>query len=144
MAKMEIDEAIIRKLAGLLEETGLTELEYEIDKQRIRVSRAAGALHAFAAPVMPAALTPAAPAVEAAPVNALVSPMVGTCYLAAEPGGVPYVSVGSKVAKGQTVVIIEAMKVMNPIPAPEAGTVTQILVADGTPVEYGQPLLVIA
>ena len=148
MPKLEIDEALVRKLAVLLEETGLTELEFEAGQQRIRVTRG-GSVGAVvnSAPVAlsqtaaPAPATAAAP--ESAPQNAIVSPMVGTAYLAPEPGAANFVSVGSRVAKGDTLLIIEAMKVMNPLPAPRAGTVSQVLVSDGMPVEFGQPLLVI-
>ncbi len=143
MAKLEVDEALVRKLAQLLTETGLTEIEYETGEQRIRVNR-----HAAAAPAAAAAPTaPAAAAVSAAsegpPAGAVTSPMVGTCYLSSEPGGAPFVKVGDRVSKGQTILIIEAMKVMNPIPAPTAGTVREIAVEDGRPVEYGETLLVI-
>ena len=148
MPKLEIDEALVRKLALLLEETGLTELEFEAGQQRIRVTRG-GVMNAVAMPAPAphaaapavAATAPAAP--ESPPQNAVLSPMVGTAYVASEPGAAPLVSVGSKVAKGDTLLIIEAMKVMNPLPAPRAGTVTQVFVSDGMPVEFGQPLLVI-
>ena len=150
MPKLEIDEALVRKLAVLLEETGLTELEFEAGQQRIRVTRGgtlAAMVNSTPAPMaaQPAAATApvAASAAESPPQNAVVSPMVGTAYLAPEPGAAPFVSVGTKVAKGDTMLIIEAMKVMNPLPAPRAGTVSQILVSDGMPVEFGQPLLVI-
>jgi acetyl-CoA carboxylase biotin carboxyl carrier protein len=149
MPKLEIDEALVRKLAVLLEETGLTELEFEAGQQRIRVTRGGSvgaavnstpvALSAQAA--IPAAAVAAAP--ESPPQNAVVSPMVGTAYLAPEPGAAPFVSLGTKVAKGDTLLIIEAMKVMNPLPAPRAGTISQVLVSDGMPVEFGQALLVI-
>lgn len=152
MPKLEIDEALVRKLAVLLEETGLTELEFEAGQQRIRVTRGGSvgavvnsapvALSAQAA--IPSAPAAAAPASESPPQNAVVSPMVGTAYLAPEPGAAPFVAVGARVAKGDTLLIIEAMKVMNPIPAPHAGTVTQILVQDGQPVEFGEPMMVIA
>jgi acetyl-CoA carboxylase biotin carboxyl carrier protein len=149
MPKLEIDEALVRKLAVLLEETGLTELEFEAGQQRIRVTRG-GAIGAMmnSTPVALSAQPAAAPAAaagspESPPQNAVVSPMVGTAYLAPEPGVAPFVSIGSKVAKGDTLLIIEAMKVMNPLPAPRAGTVSQVLVSDGMPVEFGQPLLVI-
>jgi acetyl-CoA carboxylase biotin carboxyl carrier protein len=149
MPKLEIDEALVRKLAVLLEETGLTELEFEAGQQRIRVTRGApvgavvnSAPVALSAPAAtPAAAAAAAP--ESPPQNAVVSPMVGTAYLAPEPGAAPFISVGTKVAKGDTLLIIEAMKVMNPLPAPRAGTVSQVLVSDGMPVEFGQALLVI-
>ena len=141
----------MRKLAVLLEETGLTELEFEAGQQRIRVTRGGSvgavvnsapvALSAQAA--IPSAPAAAAPASESPPQNAVVSPMVGTAYLAPEPGAAPFVAVGARVAKGDTLLIIEAMKVMNPLPAPRAGTVSQVFVSDGMPVEFGQALLVI-
>ncbi|HSD34312.1 MAG TPA: acetyl-CoA carboxylase biotin carboxyl carrier protein [Alphaproteobacteria bacterium] len=149
MPKLEIDEALVRKLAVLLEETGLTELEFEAGQQRIRVTRggavsaANNAAPALAVPTAPAAQAPAAASPETPPQNAILSPMVGTAYVAPEPGAASFVSVGSKVAKGDTLLIIEAMKVMNPLHAARAGTVTQIFVSDGMPVEFGQPLLVI-
>ncbi|HET6222635.1 MAG TPA: acetyl-CoA carboxylase biotin carboxyl carrier protein [Dongiaceae bacterium] len=149
MAKFDVDEDLVRKLAALLEETGLTEIEYETGTQRIRVTRG-GAVMATVAAAAPAAAVPAAAktsaasAAEGPPPGAVTSPMVGTAYAAAEPGGDPFVKVGDRVAKGQTLLIIEAMKVMNTIPAPHAGTVTDILFADGRPVEYGEVLMVVA
>jgi acetyl-CoA carboxylase biotin carboxyl carrier protein len=157
------DVAFIQALAELLRENDLTEIavtrEYgENDRLDVRVSRqpaaviaAPAALAAPApAPALPAA-APAAPPAEAEPViddpsrhpGAVTSPMVGTVYLQAEPGAPPFVSVGSQVREGQTLLIIEAMKTMNQIPAPRAGTVRRILVADGTAVEYGAPLMII-
>ncbi|HET6158286.1 MAG TPA: acetyl-CoA carboxylase biotin carboxyl carrier protein [Dongiaceae bacterium] len=148
MTKFDIDEALIRKLAKLLKETGLTEIEYETDDARIRVnSGATGTVVAAAAPaVIPAAaaLTPAPTAADGPAAGSVSSPMVGTAYLSPEPNAASFVKVGDRVAKGQTILIIEAMKVMNPIPAPHAGTITQILVQDGQPVEFGEPLMVIA
>jgi acetyl-CoA carboxylase biotin carboxyl carrier protein len=149
MSKFDIDEALIRKLAKLLKETGLTEIEFETDDARIRVNAGASGTVIGAAPAMaaPAAVTAAAvPAASAdAPAAGSVSsPMVGTAYLSPEPNAAAFVKVGDRVAKGQTILIIEAMKVMNPIPAPHAGTVTQILVQDGQPVEFGEPLMVVA
>jgi acetyl-CoA carboxylase biotin carboxyl carrier protein len=147
MPKFDIDEVLLRKLAALLTETGLTEIEYESAGHRIRVNRGGG--HAvIAAPASTgpglAAAAAGAPAIPAGPpAGAVVSPMVGTVYLAPEPGGAAFVKAGDRVKKGQTLLIIEAMKVMNPIPAPETGTVEAILVNDGQPVEYGEPLLVI-
>lgn len=148
MSKFDIDEALIRKLATLLKETGLTEIEYDTDDARIRVSAAGAAV--AAAPVAATAAVPAA-ALAPAPVGAdapaagsVSSPMVGTAYLSPEPNAAAFAKVGDRVAKGQTILVIEAMKVMNPIPAPHAGTVTQILVQDGQPVEFGEPLMVIA
>ncbi len=145
MAKFDDDEALIRKLAELLQDTGLTEIEYESGAQRIRVNRESpmvmAAAPAQAAP--PAAAPTAAPGSDQPPAGAVTSPMVGTAYTAAEPGAAAYVKVGDRVAKGQTLLIIEAMKVMNPIAAPHGGTVTEIYVQDGRPVEYGEVLMVI-
>jgi acetyl-CoA carboxylase biotin carboxyl carrier protein len=152
MPKLEIDEALVRKLALLLEETGLTELEFEAGQQRIRVTRGTSVLttslvNSTPAPVQASAVSAPASASsaipEAPPHNAVLSPMVGTAYVAPEPGSPPFVSVGGKVAKGDTLLIIEAMKVMNPLHAQRAGTVVQIFVTDGMPVEFGQPLMVI-
>jgi acetyl-CoA carboxylase biotin carboxyl carrier protein len=146
MSKFDIDEALIRKLAKLLKETGLTEIEFETDDARIRVSAGSSGPVIAAAPVAAApaaALTPA-PASDAPAAGSVSSPMVGTAYLSPEPNAAAFVKVGDRVAKGQTILIIEAMKVMNPIPAPHAGTVTQILVQDGQPVEFGEPLMVVA
>lgn len=148
MTKFDIDEALIRKLAKLLKETGLTEIEFETDDARIRVNAGAtGAMIAApaAAPLAaPAALTTTPASADAPAAGSVSSPMVGTAYLSPEPSAAAFVKVGDRVAKGQTILIIEAMKVMNPIPAPHAGTVTQILVQDGQPVEFGEPLMVIA
>jgi acetyl-CoA carboxylase biotin carboxyl carrier protein len=145
MPRLEIDEALLRRLAQLLQETGLTEIEYESEGQRVRVNRSAvqsiGAAPAGSATPSPAAGGAGAPAT--VPAGAVTSPMVGTAYLASEPGGAAFVKVGDRVKQGQTLLIIEAMKVMNPIPAPEAGTVEEILINDGQPVEYGEPLLVL-
>lgn len=150
MPKLEIDEALVRKLAVLLEETGLTELEFEAGQQRIRVTRGgtlAAMVNSTPSPMaaQPAAATApvAASAAESPPQNAVVSPMVGTAYLAPEPGAAPFVSAGSKVAKGDTLLIIEAMKVMNPIKAPKAGMIAQVLVGDAQPVEFGEVLMTI-
>jgi acetyl-CoA carboxylase biotin carboxyl carrier protein len=145
MSKFDIDEALIRKLGSLLKETGLTELELEKDGQRIRVtSQAAPATVVHASPVVNAAPAPAAaPAKAEISKNALTSPMVGTAYLSSEPGGAPFVKVGDRVTKGQTVLIIEAMKVMNPIAAPANGVVKEVFIHDAQPVEFGEPLIVI-
>jgi acetyl-CoA carboxylase biotin carboxyl carrier protein len=151
---MTIDEKLVRQLADILAETGLTEIEVEEGDRRVRVSRAAPAAPAApmvaAAPV--AAATPApvaapAPAREAPAAdttNALKSPMVGTVYLSPEPGAAEFVKVGDQVKPGDTVLIVEAMKVMNPITATTAGTVKAILVENGQPIEFDQPLIVIA
>lgn len=153
---MAIDTALVRELAELLGETGLTEIEVEDNNRKIRVSRAAPPAAAAAAPAFfapPAAAAPAAsPAAASAPAStpaadhadAVKSPMVGTVYLSAEPGSPPFVSVGQAVAAGDTLVIVEAMKVMNPITADKAGTVKAILVENAQPVEYDQPLVVVA
>lgn len=151
--KSGIDQALIRDLANILNDTDLSEIEVEQDDIRIRVSRAAPQMMAmpqmayqqFAAPAPVAA--PAASVVSAEPVrnlaNALTAPMVGTVYLAPAPGARPFVEVGSIVKEGQTLLIIEAMKTMNQIPAPRSGKVVEIIVEDGRPVEYGEPLIVI-
>jgi acetyl-CoA carboxylase biotin carboxyl carrier protein len=155
--KTGIDQALIRDLANILKDTDLTEIEVEQDDLRIRVSRNSQTVYAaapqypayappaYAAP-QPAAAAPVA-AVAAAPVAAagftLTSPMVGTCYYAPAPGSPPFVEIGATVKEGQTVLIIEAMKTMNQIPAPRSGKVTAILVGDAAPVEFGEPLLVI-
>ncbi len=147
MAKFEPDDDLIRRLAALLEETGLSEIEFEADGKRIRVGRGGGSVAAGPAPntATPAgAPVPGAPPdAEAVPAGAVTSPMVGTVYMAAEPGAASLVKVGDKVTEGQTLLIIEAMKVMNPLASPRAGTVTQILVGDGQPVEFGEPLLIL-
>ena len=145
-SKSTVDHDFIRQLARLLDETNLTEIEFERDGQRVRVARQAQVV--AAAPIQRAAPTgePAASAaagdLEKHP-GAVPSPMVGTVYLGPEPGARPYVEVGTQVRAGQTLLIVEAMKTMNQIPAPRAGRVMQILVEDGQPVEYGQPLMVI-
>jgi acetyl-CoA carboxylase biotin carboxyl carrier protein len=143
------DGALIRELALLLDETSLTEIEIEREGLRVRVARnvnIAASLPAMPHVVASPAPTPAAPvaAVDMAKhPGAVPSPMVGTAYWASEPGAKPFVEVGSKVSVGQTLLIIEAMKTMNQIPSPRAGTVTQILVEDGQPVEFGEPLVII-
>ena len=144
------DGALIRELALLLDETSLTEIEIERAGLRVRVARnvsiaasvPAAASVAAAAPLPATAV--AAPAADMAKhPGAVPSPMVGTAYWASEPGAKPFIEVGSKVSVGQTLLIIEAMKTMNQIPSPRAGTVTQILVEDGQPVEFGEPLVII-
>jgi acetyl-CoA carboxylase biotin carboxyl carrier protein len=151
---MQVDTDLVRELAEMLNDTGLSEIEVEDGDRKIRVSRTITAVAApvAAAPVAaapaaaPAAAAPA-PAAESAPAvaaNALKSPMVGTAYLTPEPDAAPFVSVGQQVKAGDTVMIIEAMKVMNPIVAPNSGTVTAIYVESGQPVEFDQPLMVIA
>ncbi len=154
---MNIDTALVRELAELLNETGLTEIEVEDDDRKIRVSRGAVASAApvYASAPAPLAAAPApavaapAPVEPAAPAgpdlkNAVKSPMVGTCYLTPEPGAAPFVTVGQAVKEGDTLLIVEAMKVMNPITAPRAGTITAILIETAQPVEFDQPLVVIS
>jgi acetyl-CoA carboxylase biotin carboxyl carrier protein len=145
MSKFDVDEALVRKLAALLKDTGLAEIEFESEGKRIRVNTGAGPMHAMPiAAAAPVAAAPAAPAkADGPPAGALTSPMVGTAYLSPEPGAAAFVKAGDRVNKGQTVLIIEAMKVMNPIQAPVSGTVKDILIADGQPVEFGEALMII-
>jgi acetyl-CoA carboxylase biotin carboxyl carrier protein len=156
-----IDTRLVRRLADILKDTGLSHIEVERGDLRIRVARelvAAPAVTAYvpaaapAAPAVTAAPAPVAAAVPAAAPAAPVaerrgdlvkSPMVGTVYLQPQPGAPAFVKVGDKVSAGQTLMIIEAMKTMNPVPAPRAGTVVELLVGDGQPVEFGEPLLVL-
>lgn len=154
MAKETTDQsaefAMIRNLATLLGETGLTEIEIERAGLKIRVARSVTVAASvplaqpsqFAAPAASAGPGQAAPSAAAAP-GTVKSPMVGTAYRATDPGAAPFIEVGARVAVGQTLLIIEAMKTMNQIPAPKAGTVTQILFENGQPVEFGEPLVVI-
>lgn len=146
------DSALVRELALLLDETSLTEIEIERAGLRLRVARNISVAATMPVPVahaasVPVAVAAAAPATTAADMSkhpgAVTSPMVGTAYWAPEPGAKPFVEVGSKVSVGQTLLIIEAMKTMNQIPSTRAGTVTQILVEDGQPVEFGEPLVII-
>lgn len=153
--KSGIDQALIRDLANILNDTDLTEIEVEQEDLRIRVSRAGATQYvqapiaapaAFAAPA--AAVAPAAVAAAPAgktrnPDNVVSAPMVGTAYLAPAPGAAAFIQVGSVVKEGQTLLIIEAMKTMNQIPSPKSGTVTEILVQDGRPVEYGEALVIV-
>ena len=147
--KSGIDADAVRELAKLLKETGLTEIEIKHNGARIRVSRSAGGVVAAAPAPVAAAPAAAAAAPSAAPssgpaAGAVPSPMVGTVYLSPEPGKPPFVSVGKTVKEGDTLFIVEAMKTMNAITAPRGGTVKEISVGDGTPVEFGQTLCVIA
>ena len=151
---MNIDTALVRELAELLNETGLTEIEVEDDDRKIRVSRGGGVAPAAMAAPAPMAAAPAPAPVAAAPTpeadsgaddhaDAMKSPMVGTVYLAPEPGAANFVKVGDKVSEGDTLLIVEAMKVMNPIAADKSGTIKAILVDNAQPVEFDQPLVVI-
>ncbi len=152
MAGVSFDPAAIRELAEILRETDLTEIELVEADSRIRVARqvtvqavATVAAPQAAAPVVAAAPLPSAiaPEAEGPHPGAVTSPMVGVAYLAPEPGATPFITVGARVAQGQTLLLIEAMKTFNQIRAPKAGTVTRIMVEAGSPVEYGEPLLVI-
>jgi acetyl-CoA carboxylase biotin carboxyl carrier protein len=143
-----VDQDMIRELAKLLDETNLTEIEFERGGVRVRVARQGQPVVAAAvAAPRGAAVAPAASDAPSGDMSkhpgAVPSPMVGTAYLGPEPGARPYVEVGSQVRAGQTLLIIEAMKTMNQIPAPRAGRVVQILVEDAQPVEFGEPLMII-
>ena len=151
MSKFEMDTEFIRKLAKLLDETNLGEIEMAEGDRKIRVARPVVAAAAAPAPMMAAAPTPAtagtaAPAAAADAAKnpgAVKSPMVGTAYLLPEPGKPPFVHIGDKVAAGQTLLIIEAMKTFNPIKAPKAGVLKQILIDNAQPVEFGEPLMIV-
>jgi acetyl-CoA carboxylase biotin carboxyl carrier protein len=145
-----VDHALILELTKLLDETGLTEIEIEQDDQRVRVARGTAApapapagRAPVVAPMQPVAESTSRPIDPAKHPGVVTSPMVGTAYGAAEPGAKPFVEVGQSVKAGDTLLIIEAMKTMNQIPAPRAGTVTQVLFEDGQPVEFGEPLVII-
>jgi acetyl-CoA carboxylase biotin carboxyl carrier protein len=147
--KSAIDQELIRALAKLLDETGLTDIEIEQNGLRVRVGRRT-ALHVVGpAPAASAGVTAATPIALRAAVDpalhpgVVLSPMVGTAYRAAEPGSKPFVDIGTVVSAGDTLLIIEAMKTLNQIPAPRGGTVIQILIEDGQPVEFGEPLLIL-
>jgi len=145
---MRVDGALLRELAELLSANDLTEIEVEDGDRKIKVRREGAPVMAYApAPAAPApvaaAAAPAEAAPAAAPVDAVKSPMVGTAYLSPEPGAKPFITPGQTVKAGDTLVIIEAMKVMNPITAPKGGKITQILIGDAQPVEFDQPLVVI-
>lgn len=144
--KHGIDKELIRDLANILVDTDLSEIEIGQDDLHIRISRAAPAATYYAAPAAaaPVAAPVAAVAVPARnPANTVTSPMVGTVYLASAPGARPFIEVGTTVKEGQTILIVEAMKTMNQIPAPKSGKVTEIIVGDSQPVEYGEALVII-
>ncbi len=145
--KPDIDEKLVRKLASLMEETGLTEIEYGVDGINIRVSKSANIAYSTAPVAAPA--VPAAPVALEQTTNAAAhpgtvkSPMVGVVYTSSDPDSPAFITVGDTVSEGQTLLLIEAMKVFNPILAPKAGRVTQILVESGSPVEFGEPLVIV-
>jgi len=143
MGKFQPDDDLIRRLAALLEETGLSEIEYEANGQRIRVGRHEAPVVGLAPTAAQPVAAPAPDAAEAVSADAITSPMVGTVYTSSEPGAPAFVKVGDSVSEGQTLLIIEAMKVMNPLASPRAGKVTRVMITDGQPVEFGEPLLII-
>jgi acetyl-CoA carboxylase biotin carboxyl carrier protein len=149
-SKPLIDRELIQELSKLLDETGLTEIEIEQDGQRVRVARGMMAAPVVAAPRAAATPVPqpvgesvSAPFDPAKHPGVVISPMVGTAYASPEPGARPFIDVGQSVKAGDTLLIVEAMKTMNQIPAPRGGTVIQILFEDGQPVEFGEPLVII-
>ena len=139
---LTVDADLVRALAALLHETGLSEIEYAVGDRRIRVAREAAPHPGASLPPPSPASAPPPPAAADRP-GTVKSPMVGTAYLAPQPGAPPFVAIGDTVRDGQVLLLIEAMKVMNQIHAPSAGRVSQIVIADGAPVEYGQVLLVL-
>jgi acetyl-CoA carboxylase biotin carboxyl carrier protein len=144
----KIDAELVRTLAELLNETGLSEIEYDTGSLRLRVARQLNAVAQVAAPfAMPgsasAPVAQSAAADAATHPGAVTSPMVGVAYLAPEPGAAHFIKVGDKISEGQTLCLIEAMKTFNPIRAPKGGTITQILIGNGQPVEFGEALVVI-
>ncbi len=143
MGKFQPDDDLIRRLAALLEETGLSEIEYEANGQRVRVGRHQAPVAGWAPTAAQPVAAPAPDAAEAVSADAITSPMVGTVYTSSEPGAPAFVKVGDTVNEGQTLLIIEAMKVMNPLASPRAGKVTRVMITDGQPVEFGEPLLII-
>jgi len=148
-----IDEDLVRKLAQLLDETGLSEIEYGQGDLSIRVAKQIQAVHALAAPAAPAAAAPSSPSAGVADTGpdtslqnhpgAVAAPMVGVAYTSPEPGAPAFVQVGDEVTEGQTIFLIEAMKVFNPIGAPRSGRVTRVLIDNETPVEFGETLAII-
>jgi acetyl-CoA carboxylase biotin carboxyl carrier protein len=138
---LTVDADLVRALAALLEETRLTEIEYAVGERRVRVVRAPHAPPAVTLAVPPSSLQPAT--LESESAAAIKAPMVGTIYLSPQPELPPFIKVGDHIRQGQILLIIEAMKVMNQVPAPRDGRVTAILVVDGSPVEFGQPLLML-
>ncbi len=148
MAEFDIDDDLVRKLSALLDETGLTEIEFADGERRIRVCKSVQMV-AAAPPGAPGAAAQDASQASEEPESladhpgAVTAPMVGTAYTAPEPGADPFVSIGDTVSAGQTLLLIEAMKTFNPVRAPKAGRVAQILISDATPVEYGEPMIIL-
>ena len=142
--RMRVDSALLRELAKMLSDNDLTEIEVEDGDRKIKVRREGAPMMAYApAPqAAPAAAPAPADAAPVVPADAVKSPMVGTVFLSPEPGAAPFVSPGQAVKEGDTLMIIEAMKVMNPITAPKSGTIKQVMVSDAQPVEFDQPLVV--
>jgi acetyl-CoA carboxylase biotin carboxyl carrier protein len=142
-----VDHDLIQELTQLLDETGLTEIEIEQDGKRVRVARNVAAIASVSAPRVETTARAPEPVSLAQDMSkhpgVVISPMVGTAYAAPEPGAKPFIDIGSKVKAGDTLLIVEAMKTMNQIPAPRAGTVVQILFEDGQPVEFGEPLVIV-
>jgi acetyl-CoA carboxylase biotin carboxyl carrier protein len=148
MPEAKVDHELVRELVRLLDETGLTEIEVERDGVRVRIARHVHSTHVVAGAAVPTPVPMSAPVAREGVVDLMhpgmvTSPMVGTVYRSPEPGARPFVDIGSQVKAGDTILIIEAMKTLNQIPAPRAGTVVQILIEDGHPVEFGEPLMII-
>lgn len=143
MANFDVNEDLVRKLAKILEDTGLTEIEYRVGEEKIRVSRAARGISVSAPETyIPGPLEVSSAIGDQHP-GAITAPMVGVIYLAPEPGSPPFVKVGDTVTEGQTLLLIEAMKTFNPVRAPKPGRVSRILVEDNTPVEFGEDLVIL-
>ncbi|MDP4796350.1 MAG: acetyl-CoA carboxylase biotin carboxyl carrier protein [Rhodospirillales bacterium] len=142
---LRVDEDLIRQLAGLLDETGLGEIEVQEGDSKIRVAKGGVSYAAHSMQSAPVAVVPAAPVIEdaASHPGAVTSPMVGVCYLSPDPKSDVFFNEGDSVKEADTLLLIEAMKVFNPISAPRSGTIKKILVKDGTPVEFGEPLVII-
>ena len=139
---MRVDSALLRELAKMLSDNDLTEIEVEDGDRKIKVRREGAPMMAYAPAPQAAAAAAAAPAAPVVPADAVKSPLVGTVFLSPEPGAAPFISSGQAVKEGDTLMIIEAMKVMNPITAPKSGTIKQVMVSDAQPVEFDQPLVV--
>jgi acetyl-CoA carboxylase biotin carboxyl carrier protein len=144
MAEFDVNEAMVRKLAELLDETGLTEIEYKVGDHAVRVSRATSGQLVASGPLPAISVPSGAPAVDTGPrTGAVTAPMVGVVYLSSEPGTPPFVKPGDTVSEGQTLLLIEAMKTFNPVRAPRAGKIVEIVVPDKSPVEFGEELVIL-